>query len=237
MSHIESFFRGLWVIDWNYYRTSIPEVDLDDGAFPAFLKIDISGDEFEIPYFLKDAMIEAKASNCDSIIYNLIHGLTEDGRRSITRRTITTILKSFSESGNRTATRITKVVTTKGLVYYGCKGLILDGNYNPLLIATIKAKKEDEIYKFSNPSCKISYRVFENSDNIVEKTIIKQAFPIYGEHPVDYPLNNAFSSSRGSSPVKISVEYLDHLVIKPNQPTIKDVSNVNSVININYDTR
>jgi hypothetical protein len=234
MSHIESFFRGLWVVDLRYFKTSIPEVDLDDGAFPAFLNIDISGDEFEIPYFLKDVMIEAKASNCDSIIYNLIHGFTEEGRRSVTKRTINTILKSFSKAGE--GTRIVKVVTTKGLVYYGCRGLILDENYNPLFIATIKAKKEDGKFKFSNPSCKISYRVFENSDNIVEKTIIKQALPIYGEHPVDYAIDNSYYNS-GNSPVKISIEYLDHLVIKPSQPTIKDVDNVNSVLNINYDTR
>lgn len=233
MSHIESFFRGLWNIPLSYCVSSIPAVDLDDGVFPAFLEIDISGDEFEIPYFLKNAMLEAKVNNCDSIVYNLIHGFTEENRRSVVRRTIATILRSFHEAGNRA--RIVKVVTTKGLVYYGCKGLILDENYNPLFIAMIKVKKEDGIFKLSNPSCKISYRVFENSDNIVEKTIIKQAFLIYGEHPVDYH-SYIGSYDVSNSPVKISIEHLDHLVIKPNQPTIKDLGNINNVLNINYDT-
>lgn len=233
MSHIESFFRGLWNINLDYGVSSIPAVDLDDGVFPAFLEIDISGDEFEIPYFLKNVMLEAKAGNCDSIVYNLIHGFTEENRRSVVRRTIATILRSFSEARN--GARIAKVVTTKGLVYYGCKGLILDENYNPLFIAMIKVKKEDGIFKFSNPSCKISYRVFENSDNIVEKTIIKQAFPIYGEHPVDY-ISDIACFDISNSPVKISIEHLDHLVIKPNQPTIKDLDNINNVLNINYDT-
>lgn len=233
MSHIESFFRGLWNIHLSYCASSIPDVDLDNGVFPAFLEIDISGDEFEIPYFLKNVILEAKAGNCDSIVYNLIHGFTEENRRSVVRRTITTILRSFHKAGNRA--RIAKVVTTKGLVYYGRRGLILDENYNPLFVAMIKVKKEDGIFKLSNPSCKISYRVFENSDNIVEKTIIKQAFPIYGEHPVDY-YSDIGSCYVSNSPVKISIEHLDHLVVKPNQPTIKDLDNINNILNINYDT-
>lgn len=233
MNAIEDYFNHFWVAP---SVGSAPQVPLDEGACPAFLEVDISGNRIEVPMVLSSHALFAKSQGYTKLVFNLVNGSDDMGRRTFHRKTINTILKQFSYAA-RGSMRMAHVITSKGLHYYGCRGMIFDGNYNPLLLATITVDftASTEVL-FSNPACKLSYKVFENAAEIVEKTIIKQAIPLYANNGVDIYCNGCYYGS--SLPVKLSIESLDSMIVRPSVPTVSSVNMIdynNTIVNC-YET-
>lgn len=228
---IEEYFKRLW---WER-DINIPNVSLDDNAFPAFLEIDLRGDELEIPFFLLKPALQAKARGYDKLAFNLVNGSDREGRRTFHHKTVSTILKKFSDASG-SSMRIAHVVTSKNLHYYGNWGIILDQNYSPLFVATVKVRLvTDGTPRLSHPMCKLSYKVFENSQEIVEKTIIKQAIPLFSTYRVDVCFGTFYS--RGS--VELAITNLESMVVIPNRPTLisSSVTAFNQTILINCDNQ
>lgn len=230
---IEDFFRHLW---WEGPSYS-PVVSLDNNAFPAFIEVDLRGDEIEVPFFLIRHVIRAKSQGYDKLAFNLVNGCDPEGRRTFHHKTISTILGKFA-SATRSPMRIAHVVTSKGIHYYGNQGIILDHEYDPLFVATVRMKlAADGGLRLSHPMCKLSYKVFENSQEIVEKTIIKQAIPFFATRQVEIELS-PFCSQES---VELAITSLDSMVVVPNRPTIAssapDAINQTILINnLNCDT-
>lgn len=214
--NISDFF--LWSFDYTRIEASpTPWVSLEEGAFPAFLKVDISQNEFEIPVPLIPYLSTAKGYNCNQLVFNLINGCDYIGRRTSHKKNISTILKEFADASANNTMRIAHIITSKGLHYYGCLGMILDASYEPLMINTLRITWnpiDDTIYMTSHPKCHFSYKVFENSAEIVEKTLIKQLIPFYSKNHV------AVGPSYTASPVELLIEHTDSMVVKPQTPTI-----------------
>lgn len=227
---LRSYFRDAWYVN---RQRSQPSVSLDDGAFPAFLVWDIRGDIVEVPVVLLQHFLNAKPLGYSKIVFNLVNGPDTNGRRTFHQKAASTILGKFNEAGS-SSMRIAHVVTTKGIHYYGGKGIILDGDYNLLMLTTVKAEfAADGSPRFSDPVCNLSYRVFENSGELVEKTIIKQAIPLYSMGNVD----GAYDGQYFAGDAKISISNLDSFVIRPANPTLASSTPevFNRVIAENYD--
>ena len=86
----------------------------------------------------------------------------------VVRKTFGIMIKDLSIY--RGAGELNKIKDKDGNIYYGCKGLILDRDFNPLVLTTITYKGEEELVKTF--TVRISPRVFLR-DSIMEKGIQK----------------------------------------------------------------
>ncbi len=209
---------------------------MDDSAFSAFLEVDISGDEFEVPTSIVPYIPQAKIEGGTKLVFNLVNGIDGMGRRTFHKKTINTILRQF-EDASLSTTRIAHIVTSKGLHYYGCKGMIFNSAYEPLMLSTVKVKYDSasNTMSLSHPRFRLSYSVFEGVSEIVEKTIVKQAIPSYSRGGVDVSFGSDTFGTR--VPVEIIIGNLDKMVVKPATPTLSSVSaaNFNNIIASHYE--
>lgn len=236
MNFIQDYFKHLWNIP--NLNSPIPSIPLEGGAFPAYLEVDISGNEFEVPTPLVPYVPIAKGSGCTKLVFSLVHGANSMGIRTFHKKTITTILRQFAMA-SVDDTRIAHVITSKGVHYYGCKGMFFSEDYEPLLLSTVTVlfNPEDGIINLTNPKCRISYRVFERASELVEKTIIKQAIPFYSNFAVDIKYRGDYYGS--NIPVRLSIEHMNSMIVKPCAPTPSsaDMRNFNNSIVTYYETQ
>lgn len=221
MSYIEDFFYNLWRVP--VMESIMPAVPLDAGAFPAYIEVDISGDEFEVPTPLVNYACQAKMVDYNKLVFNLVNGADPMGRRTLHKKTVSTILKQFNDVSHN-GMRMAHIVTSKNTHYYGCNGMIFNADYEPLMISTVKVRCSpgDGYVRLSDPRFIISYKVFEGTPDIVERTLIKQAIPFYSSHTV--PLICSKSLRVSQDVVKVSVEHSESMVIKPVAPRVSDAS-------------
>lgn len=233
MSFINSYFGSLWLFSGGDIVPT-PNVQLTEDAFPAFLEVDISKGVNEIPTFLMPYYTDSIALGYKKILFNLANGGDENEIRTFRHKTISTILRKFY-GATTNSIRIAHIITSKGIHYYGCKGLILDANRNPLLVSTVKCEYDatNRVLKVTNPVCRVSYRVFTNSSELVEKTIIKQGIPYYSQNTVNYGLNR----TRNHEYVEVVIDDYDYMIIKPSKPSFQSIvpDNINKIILDNYD--
>ena len=120
--------------------------------------------------------------------------------------------------------RLQKIITTKGEVYYGGRGIIFDESYTPLLLCTLTARK---VYTNNNsnmvyyrPVCYVSPKVFLEPNKLINKGIIKKLIPCYTSREVSFPrINYRFSSKPESRKVKVIVDNFDKFFVEPIKPT------------------
>lgn len=126
---------------------------------------------------------------------------------SQSRRTTDSMLKYFFLSTRYTnILGLRKAVTSKGEVYYGAPGLILDKNFNPVIIGVyILSKDRTYSERFERNILKIDPKVF-SSNGFLEKAIIKKLIPFYTSHSID------------GKTVKVEVDNISQYVVKPNIP-------------------
>lgn len=227
MTSIESYFANSWCIR---NTSTLPKVSIEEGAFPAFLEVDISQDKSEVPTTFVEEAVWAKEHNYTKIVCNLLHASDTLGVRTFQARSIKTILKKFS-SFSDSYRRLAHIITSKNLHYYGASGMIFNGNYDPLMLTTIEvdfnAAKADHDF-LSNPRLRLSYKTFENSSEIIEKTIIKQAIPYFSRNSIYITYYDAQMGPM--QPVEIIIGHLESMIVKPVAPTISDVNTFNNTI-------
>lgn len=195
--------REVYTIN-NYLRHNLST----NTPFTRFLiaSVDRNRDIFEVPIMLKDnCNIANKTFNSAVLVCN--------SRNSVeTRRLATTILGRFINADN--SDRLICVRTNKGDKYYGGKGIILDKDFNPILILTMR-KEGSSIY----PVCRISPRAITGS-GIMENLIKNKIIPLYcSEDAVVNYINVGFNHERTASfKVKIIIEDCDYFITKPTVP-------------------
>lgn len=136
-------------------------------CFQHMLSIDISGDIFEVPTIFRSTATYAKSKGCSEICVPL---LNNNIQTVISRRTVGPIMRDFLSSAMPS---FQAIITSKGERYYGCPGIILDQDYNPLLVLTQVISKG----RTTNYRCRISNDVFVHQDRLIEKTIFKKFLP------------------------------------------------------------
>lgn len=151
----------------------------NNNIFDKFCILDISDNIIEIPLFMR-AIVENTIINRPSFnkVVAPLYYSTDSSRR-----TADSIIIDFFTYCT-ISTRLQKVVTNKGEVYYGMKGLIFDEQFNPLLFITITLNKETKEYTDIN--IYVHPSVFINTSGLIHKTIIKKLIPFYVSYEGDF---------------------------------------------------
>lgn len=196
---------------------------LNNNVFNLFLRMDCTNSHVIVPLFCRDYMERSIMLNLsrgefdttEISIALFINGLT------IERRTSNAIFKTFTEVGF--SKRLAKVVTSKGEIYYGGYGLILDKNMNPIFLCTLEGDLTEERLVYKTAKIYVSPSVFF-SDNILEKGIVKTILPAYMEHGVliysSYTgVEKIFKRKDGKViPEVIVKDFTDIFFVKPTRP-------------------
>lgn len=134
----------------------------------------------------------------------------------VVRKTFGIMIKDLSIY--RGAGELNKIKDKDGNIYYGCKGLILDRDFNPLVLTTVTYKGEEELVKTF--TVRISPRVFLR-DSIMEKGIQK--------YLLEFCSSNQFISYLGEQvqPTIIINNDIDKFI---QYPTIPNSINTNNDI-------
>ncbi len=210
------------------------DLSLDsNNVFRRSLVIEVNDNEVEIPVIAREHFERLVSDNLD---YPTIMGIKKiilplyNNTPDQERRTFDSIIgQLFTNVGY--GKRLQKIITNKGEVYYGGKGIIFDESYAPLLLCTLTARKvhtEDngDTMVYYRPVCHVSPKVFLESDKLVNKGIIKKLIPFYTSRNMNFPRNNcSFSSNPESKRVKVIVDNFDKFFIEPIKPTPSACSN------------
>ena len=114
-------------------------------------------------------------------------------------------------------------------IYYITKGIILDKDFNILLIGTITYDKNtNNNFKVSKSNLYVSPKVFINIDKPIEKHIVNKLLPTYYSNgPIPYIIAcNGIENSR-DVPIKVEIKDPDYLIISPSAPSFDEDINTN----------
>lgn len=114
-------------------------------------------------------------------------------------------------------------------IYYITKGIILDKDFNILLIGTITYDKNtNNNFKVSKSNLYVSPKVFINIDKPIEKHIVNKLLPTYYSNgPLSYIVaRNGIENSR-DVPINVEIKDLDYLITSPSAPSFDEDINTN----------
>ena len=218
--------------------TDFPEYGIPPSSLPLsemcrkFLVVDTSPDnqEFEIPVIAKAPALR--------VLRTEFTNRTGINRAVVPLYSTVTVRKRSADSifqyMVRMATfnkRLLKIITSKGQTYYGGYGILLDADWNPLMLATLLAYKEPvsgstaPVLYYYKAVLHVSPKVFLNQTDLLEKSIIKKVIPFYLTNPI-----GRVSTSRGTESdilrtVQIEVDDMSrffHTPVIPKPDTYSD---------------
>lgn len=203
-----------------------------NNIFSRSLIVDIKSDEVEIPLiarnFYEDIIMKKirypYSYNVEKVILPLYNNIPDESRRTFD----SIIVRMFNIPYG---SRLIKVTTSKGDVYYGGKGILFDKDYTPLLLCTLTARKvheDDEDHMvYYRPICHINPKIFLEPANIINKGIIKKVIPFFSNTEVRLPYNDTtvFNVNQDNKRVRVIIDNFDNFFIKPIKPTPSTCSN------------
>ena len=230
-AYLMSVFNSSESDDPNQLRENL---SLDsNNVFRKSLIIEVNNDEIEIPVIARKHFEKLVS---DNMTYSAIMGIKRiilplyDNAPSLEKRTFDSIIiQLFTNVGYDK--RLQKIITSKGEVYYGGKGIIFDESYTPLLLCTLTARSvhtenNGNTMVYYRPVCYVSPKVFLESDKLINKGIIKKLIPYYTSRNVYFPRNNyRFSSNPEDRKVKVIVDNFNKFFVEPIKPTPSAYSN------------
>ena len=203
------------------------ELSLDsNNVFRRNLVIEVDNDEVEIPVIARRHFEKIVS---DNLTYPTIMGVKKiilplyDNAPSQERRTFDSIMSQLFTNVEYDKS-LQKIITTKGEVYYGGKGIIFDESYTPLLLCTLTARKVNRNNSnnmvYYRPVCHVNPKVFSEPNKLINKGIIKKLIPCYTSRDVSFPrINYKFSSNPEDRKVKVIVDNFDKFFVEPIKPT------------------
>ena len=223
-----------------------PETTLDNhNVYNRLFVIDVSSDELEVPVFAKPAVesvISVKlqfphATHTSKIVIPMYVNTYNQQRR-----TADSIVSAFFRVDFNQ--RLQKVTTNKGEVYYGGRGIILDKDFNILLLCTIACKKieygDRQVMSYYKPIIHVSPQVFLSGEGLIDKSILKKIIPFYLSQNIGliYTANPDFVSDipEGTKP-QILIDDVSKLIENPVKPTPQKYSDdvLNQILADNAD--
>lgn|SRR5574344_161412 len=136
----------------------------------------------------------------------------------INRGTYDTIIRDFFQRGHRC--NMLKCTTGRGEEYYGCPGIILDKDFNPLMIAFYDITPNlggITGFKITGVTIKVSPKVYSNPTGLLEKAIINKIIPSYAVTTVSSSLDGF--DSPGEVTPRIVIEDISKYVVGPSVPS------------------
>ena len=211
------------------------ELSLDsNNVFNRSLIVEINSNSLEIPVIAKRHIERIISSACvcqDVSNGRVILPLYNNADDAMGKSFNGIIRQFFSRTGY--GKRLQKITTSKGEVYYGGRGIIFDESYTPLLLCVaaggIKHIASDKInISYHDLICYVSPKVFLNTNNTINRGIVKYLIPLYTTTRTSFCDFNSTFSIRDTT-VKVIVEDLDRFFIEPIRPF--SVSNINDSLN------
>lgn len=191
----------------SYVGNENREVRFNNHNFnPVFLRISSNqgNGKYEIPSLIRNDHIRDGIGSHS--VGDLVVPLTVLSTQ--TRRTVDSILKYFFETIGRSYFHILglkKAVTNKGEIYYGAPGLILNNDFEPLVIGMTEYDRGESSGIFNRHVLKINPNVFV-SEGLLEKAIIKKLIPFYTRNSIN------------DRTVRVEVDDINRYIVKPVPP-------------------
>ena len=222
------------------------ETTLDNhNVFNRLFVIDVSSDEIEVPVFAKSAVESVvrdklgfpHVSHVNKIIIPMyVNTYTQS------RRTADSIVGEFFSRVNFNQ-RLQKVITNKGEVYYGSKGIILDKDFNILLLCTLACRRMEyrgrQVMSYYKPIIHVSPQVFLRGEGLIEKSILKKIIPFYISQNIDpvWADTDFFSDIPEGTKPQILIDDVSKLIESPVKPTPQKCSDdvLNQILADNAD--
>ena len=222
------------------------ETTLDNhNAFNRLFVIDVSSDEIEVPVFARSAVesvVRGKLefpyiSHASKIVIPMYVNTY-----NMAARTADSIMNIFFSRTNFNQ-RLQKITTNKGEVYYGGKGIILNKDFNILLLCTIVCRRMEyrgrQIMSYYKPVIHVSPQVFLRGDGLIDKSILKKVIPFYVSHNIDSVRTHAYFRSdipEGTKP-QILIDDVSKFIENPAKPTPQKCSDdmLNQILADNAD--
>lgn len=215
-----NFFTRKSYIDVEYVGYQNSEIRFNSYNFnPVFLKVSSNQgrEKYEVPSLVDNFDIREIIKK--SLVGDYVVPLSVINTQ--TRRTADSMLKYFFNSkireyGSSYVLGLNKAVTSKGEVYYGAPGLILNKDLEPIIIGMVEYMQENSNTTFYRNVLKINPNVFV-SEGFLEKAIIKKLIPFYTRTNI------------GLSTTRVEIDDISKYIVKPVSPmggvqkTLKDM--------------
>ena len=208
-----------------YIRTSLNDINM----FRTGLLIKGSDNEIEVPVIARMLFERevTEAGNPLTEIEKMVLPLYNNSPNSEVS-TFSAMMSLFANNVSYND-RLMKITTREGEIYYGSRGIILDEDYTPLLLCTLRAKvsEDNSTVIYYRPVCHISPKVFLEPKKFVNKNIIRKLIPCYINSSVNPLVLTYLSFEDGieNRKVKIVIGDLDKFFVKPIKPVPSDISN------------
>lgn len=183
--------------------------------FPAALVVDVAKDGFDAPTFC--------AANCRSWYGRIGYEDFEAVLPLCIDQSFKqcsggdAILNYFSRGGGYNTDRLATAKTPKGEFYYGNRGIILDKDYNPLLLSTVRMNFGEGGYPvFGNITVHLSPKVFTDDEAILNKALAKKG--------MQYFLTTQPYFYGESRKVEVKIEDMSKFVRKVKTPDLESFS-------------
>lgn len=197
-----------------------PGLTLEDGQiYKHLLRVDISGDDFEVPVLLKDIVSNLRRNGYTEIVLPLY-----DDAYLTQRSMVGTMLQDFLRVDFRT--RLTHIKDGRENHYYGCPGLVLGSDFKPLLMLNVKMHwyEEGATAGVTGCVCRISPEVMSMQDALIPKTIYKKIIPMLATTRItDVMLNWNLQRFAGLADIIMSTQ-TDNMVLTTVRPRVEDAN-------------
>ena len=224
-------------------NTSVGEVDNGlitlgrHNAFNRLFVIDISSNEIEVPTFARSVVESTVRKNLEyphiSHVGKIVIPMYVNTYNLATRTADSIVNIFFSRTTFHQ--RLQKVTTNKGEVYYGGKGIILDKDFNILLLCTIVCRKIEHggrhIMSYYKPIIHVNPQVFLKNEGLINKSILKKIIPFYISHNIgsvnthDYFFDGILEETKPQVLIDDVNKFMEHPVKPSPQKCSDDVLN------------
>ena len=191
---------------------------LDNNVFNLFLHVDCTGPHVVVPLFCRGLIERIICGGLD--VTEVEIALFANGFPS-ERRTSNAMFKLFTEINF--SQRLIKVTTSKGEIYYGGYGMILDRNMSPIFFCALDGEITEEGLTYNSAKIYVNPSIFL-TDGILEKGIIKTIIPAYIEKGVSIyttfsNINRQFKKKNGKViPEVVIKDFTDDFFVRPSKP-------------------
>lgn len=109
----------------------------------------------------------------------------------------------------------------KDEIYYGCRGILLDKNFNPLVLSTVHLKLDEPNVSMPSMST-VEYIIHVHPSVFTEETTVNKAITRKG---IPYYLANPLNSWGSSSiPFRVVIDDSSEFYVKPSKPDFRNFS-------------
>jgi hypothetical protein len=219
-------FLSLYYNDFDKVPVQEYGINLNDNiCYQRFLQVDLTKDYIDIPVFGKDLV---ESLMVEKLTYNKKVKALEIPlfcRSTIVKNMKSEkILESFFKRSF--SDRLLKIVTLTGKTYYGGKGILLDSNYNIVLLAVVRGTwklNDTKGINYKQYIVKLSPDLFSEKKDALYRYIVNKVMPSYIGHEVntDYYNRGINKLSLESNKIIFTIESdLNRYIVKPKVPNI-----------------